>query len=723
MKKSKWLSLVLLVTLIYGCTNDFMTEEQSRDRNGKALPIEFVMNVSDMIDSANTPDSKVKKEGFEFEEGDIIHINAVFTLLDKTTVTKYDCLELKDGKWISREEDSDNGEPMSWPWDADFATFEAYYISHSSGILEAEIKRLLDELRNEADPVYAKIENVNYGAAVELDFKHLCAKLTINGLKEGQKEFWLQKDNLKDAFSLQRNKEAENGSESLKFDFITAEDDLLKGQENRVIGTSDEKGSVTFYLAPGDYSNMKITYPYGLPYLIFTDVEGLANLESNKAYTLTIGAGSGNVEEADEGDGWTDPDGPDIKLTEIEINALLKAINNGNEYVTENGTIILAKDGDGTVLLKDVDFQNNSFKAQSLPNGTVFDGKYHYIKNIKNSSLFTEVNGVVRNLGLYCAEISDDKDSSAGILAPISNSSAEISNLHLINISIIKKPATIHEICDVGSLLGTNNGKIQDVKFGGKITVEVTSENAPARIHIGGLIGQSSGHVSNISLLSDYNNDLSIDVICDCRVVDFDKITSGDRYVGGLIGLSTGRTENCMIKARVTSANTQGILMYTGGLIGMIRGTTDGKSDVSLSNSVVSCDVTGGLAFPINETTNGEGRSYTGGLVGYVYSATSITSSKSMGKVNGHDYKDDFKPYDNAFYALGGVFGQIYNVKTVQDVDARADIITDLPYDKNSRYYKGKFAGRSDKDYMPGNSCHNTGANKEIDEIGNISYE
>ena len=135
MKKSKWLSLVLLVTLIYGCTNDFMTEEQSRDRNGKALPIEFVMNVSDMIDSANTPDSKVKKEGFEFEEGDIIHINAVFTLLDKTTVTKYDCLELKDGKWISREEDSDNGEPMSWPWDADFATFEAYYISHSSGIL------------------------------------------------------------------------------------------------------------------------------------------------------------------------------------------------------------------------------------------------------------------------------------------------------------------------------------------------------------------------------------------------------------------------------------------------------------------------------------------------------------------------------------------------------------------------------------------------------------
>lgn len=722
MKKSKLLSLVLLITLISGCTNEFITDERKCDRNGETLPIEFVMGVSEMINSDNTLDSRVIKDSFEFEEGDIIHINAVFTLLDNTTVKKYDCLELKNGKWISRDEEIEGGKTMSWPWDADKATFEAYYVSHSTGILETETKRLLDELCNEADPVYAKIENVNYGGAVKLDFKHLCAKLIIKGLKEGQKEFWLQKDGLKDAFSLQRNKENES-EESLNFKFFTADSDLLKGQDNRIIGTSDGKGSVTFYLAPGNYSNMNITYSYGVPYLMLTDIADLGNLEGNKVYSLTIEPGAGNVEEADEDDGWENPEEPGIELSEDEIDDLLKAIHDGTEYVTENGTIILVKENNGTVLLKNVDFKNNNFTPKSLPNGTVFDGKYHYIKNIKGSSLFTEVNGVVRNLGIYCAEISDEENSSAGILASKSSSSAEISNLHLINISIIKRPTIINEICDVGSLFGTNNGKIDKIRLGGKITVEVTSGNVPARVHIGGLIGQSSGYVSDVSLLSDDNNDLSINVICDCEIAELGKITGGDRYVGGLVGLSTGITDNCMIKARVSSANTQGVLIYTGGLIGMVRGTAEGKSDVSLSNSVASCEVTGGMAFPINETANGEGRSYTGGLVGYVYSASSIISSKSMGTVKGHDYKEGFKPFDNAFYALGGAFGQIYNVKHIQEVDARADIETNLQFNADDRYYKGKFAGRSDIDYMNGNSCHNTGADNEIGEIGNISYE
>lgn len=94
-----------------------------------------------------------------------------------------------------------------------------------------------------------------------------------------------------------------------------------------------------------------------------------------------------------------------------------------------------------------------------------------------------------------------------------------------------------------------------------------------------------------------------------------------------------------------------------------------------------------------------------------------------MGTVHGHDYQPDFHPYENAYYAIGGAFGQIYGANTtISGVDARSEIHTTLPSQSDPPYFIGLFAGRSDRDYKAGNSNHNTGNYNFIGEIGKIYY-
>ena len=94
-----------------------------------------------------------------------------------------------------------------------------------------------------------------------------------------------------------------------------------------------------------------------------------------------------------------------------------------------------------------------------------------------------------------------------------------------------------------------------------------------------------------------------------------------------------------------------------------------------------------------------------------------------MGIVHGHDYQSGFSPYKNAYYAIGGAFGQIYGANTtISGVDARSEIDTDLSFESGTFYFIGLFAGRSDRDYKAGNSNHNTGNYNFIGEIGKIYY-
>lgn len=695
------------------------------------MPIDFFMEYASMQDGTGKVSSRVQKDHFKFEEGDVIHISAVFSLLGGETKTEYDCLELKNGQWISKESSDPNtpSKPMMWPWDTETATFQAYYLAHSSGILNEVTDRLLDSVRTEADPLFAKTENIKYGGAVRLSFEHLCTKLTVTGLQKGESEFWLRQDNLKDLFSLTRD-----NNNSLSFGFYESTEEQRPGLDRRVAGMSDGEGNATFYLAPGDYSDISIDYNYGLSYLKLSDIQEFQQLKANTSYVLNIKTGSGNVDQTDEEDRWTDPDDSDyVKLDTEDINKLLLAIHYGRPCVTNNGIPILATNENGTVLLKNVDFQNNPFTWQILPNGTVFDGKYRYFKNVAGSAVFSQINGRVSNLGIVNGQLKVEKqsnDQNVGILSSMNSVSAVVSNVRLKDISISVEVPMIRDIANIGVLTGNNQGSIYGVKLGGDISVTVKSNNAMGRVHIGGLVGQSSGLISGTTLLDD-ETPADILVKCECTFPDLapgDHV-EGDRYVGGLVGLSTGRIENCMVSATVTAANSQGVLMYTGGIVGMLRGAEEGddmrSESVLMSGSVASCDVTGGLAFPVDKTINGEGRSYTGGLIGYAYCVHSVTDCKSLGQVHGHDYKDKFFPYDNAYYGVGGAFGQIYGENSsITGVDARSQIVTKLSFADagDVHYFIGLFAGRADRNYTAGNSSHNSGPYDFIGDIGHIHY-
>ncbi|MBO8449260.1 MAG: fimbrillin family protein [Bacteroidetes bacterium] len=722
MKRFSTISL-LLAGILCGCTEENLTEDHGISRDGDE-PVKFVMEVLPV--DGLPADTKVAHGGESFETGDVIHVQADFTLVDGTQTTSYDCLELgSDGEWISKESE-DSGipsSPMMWPWDAEKATFRAYYLSHSSGILVSETARVLDELQSEADPLYAEISDVPYGGAVHLEFGHLCTMLTVSGLTENEQSFWLEMDGIRDAFSLTRT---EN---ELSFSFITSDASLRPGGRNHVEGQSSGDGSVTFYLAPGDYSNIDITYRYGLAYLSLTDLADLGNLEAGTSYTLQINPGSGNVDEADEEERWPDPDdtSDDILLNTEEIDAMLEAIHDGDEYVSNAGVPIIAQDDNGSVLLRNLDFQNNSFTPQTLPNGAVLDGNYHYIKNISGSALFSQMNGRVSNLGIVGGSVSGTGIANAGILSPSSSASAVMNNLRLKDISISVTPSG-SGVCNLGALTGNSAGNVIGVSLGGTVSVTVESDNVPGRVHIGGLVGQSSGSISGVALMDD-DDPVEITVRCRCLFpegagADY---AEGDRYVGGLVGLCTGTVRDCTLSATVDASQTQGVLMYTGGLIGMLRGAEEGSgaasSAVSLSGSVASCEVTGGLAYPLDNTTNGEGRSYTGGLVGYSYYASSVSDCVSMGTVYGHDYEPDFTPYENSYYAIGGAFGQIFGADTdVSGVDVRGDIETSITPAADDLYFIGLFAGRADKDYSSGNTVNNSGGYDFTGELGNIHY-
>ena len=725
------MSQLLLVSslLLAGCMEEAQPEKADTGAGGGGVPVEFVMKCRNM-EPAGTPEAqqtaetKVRHDGFEFEEGDVIHISAVFVLTGGGSTISYDCLELTDGEWVSREISADHPEPMLWPWDAETATFHAYYLSHSSGILAARTDRSLDNLGTEADPLYATAENVAYGAAVSLEFGHLCTKLTLSGLTQGEAAFWLKKENIEDAFTLVKEQDG-----TLSFSFYSSDPTVRPSGTNHVAGISAGDGTAVFYLAPGDYSDMQITYEFGLQYLTLSGIEGLGNMEAGKSYAVRIDSGSGNIDYADEDDWWPDPDDgtDDVKLSDVEIDGFLGAVHDGKEYVTTSGIPILATRSGGTVLLRNIDFQNNTFTPHELPNGAVFDGKYHYIKNVSGSGIFSRLNGRVSNLGIAGGRISDKPiTDDAGILAEESSVSAVVSNIRIKDVSISVIPPETGAVCNVGALLGNNSGTILNVEAGGSITVKAESDRSYSRVNIGGIVGQSSGSLRNIGMMNDADG-AGIDVICSCQFPESSSgnidYAEGERYVGGLVGLSAGPVSDCAIAADVTAAGSRGVLMYTGGLIGMLRGSDQMSSGVSLTNSMVSGAVTGGLAFAIDGTVNGEGRSYTGGLAGYAYAVSEVSDCIALGAVYGHDYEGaGFKPYDNSIYALGGAFGQSYMVKSVSGVDVRNNISTALVFDEDELYFIGSFAGRSDVDWSGNNSCYNSGNYDFTGEIGNIEY-
>ena len=195
-----------------------------------------------------------------------------------------------------------------------------------------------------------------------------------------------------------------------------------------------------------------------------------------------------------------------------------------------------------------------------------------------------------------------------------------------------------------GGLVGWNNGPISDsdarnptvkgksgvgglvgVSHPGAITRSTASANVSGRSlnsqreqNLGGLVGSSSGPISDSHASGDVQGDL------------------GDWQIGGLAGASSGTITDSGASGNVSQVTERG-----GGLVGLLR--------ASISGSIASGDVSGvrfigGLVGSVSSTdtirisesvASGDvtGKQYIGGLVGTASGLTVIESSHASGAV------------------------------------------------------------------------------------------
>lgn len=740
---------IALASCLSSCQDDLGINNSTSQRNPEeGLPVTFITESlppmkakGDIASRANDPYKQA------FEDGDRLHVSATFTLLSTNgepdanqTVSKYTLLQFNqaNNEWQAVENTQ-----MTWPYNAANATFTAYYIDDSEGLLLTTNPKTisLGDITDITDPLKAVTEEaVPYGNAVHLTFRHLCAKLTLTNLSSDAIEFWAKTDEensaepIKNQFQLQLERD-EAGNET-----IPDENQFTStGTNAHIAAQRTANNTLTFYLAPGNYYGMKLNYRYDRPYRGL-NIEGLKKLEAGTSYVIDFTQHSGSIVIEDDDNGEEDPEkNPNpVEMGTADINAFLQAINKGTEYrLDEEGPIILAADEDGaTTLLTNIDFQGNSFNGVDLPSTASFDGNGHYIQNVIRPLFDNIQGGRIANLGIYNDEnivINENEDptTNANAVGAIARTcqiaaddpdKANIDNVRLGGIVILAKPPQNSDlIFNVGAAVGNCQGRINNIRFAGNIKVEVATtetEREIGTVNVGGVIGQltSSGHLSQVSRMEE-DAPGSLTVISSCPN------TTNDRNTGGLVGLSNGCIEDCTLtNTMVDASNTRGTMVYTGGLAGMARGTQG--SHATTTNGIFRCKFDGtikcGLAYSEDHgDDSAEGHAYAGGAIGYAYWVDGIQENEISGTLyepSDNSATGGFEPYENSIYATGGLFGQAFESPTSNNTTW---INFENIYEGTSpNYYKGKIAGRSDANSIAdSNQSHTPG---ELENIGSI---
>ena len=181
-------------------------------------------------------------------------------------------------------------------------------------------------------------------------------------------------------------------------------------------------------------------------------------------------------------------------------------------------------------------------------------------------------------------------------------------------------------------------GKISSTAEIKNLTVRGSvNESGSSRSYVGGIVGYSdggkiSGCVSNV------------------------RVTNPGKYTGGICGYSTGTISDCRNLGNIKADGD-----YAGGISGYAKGS------YSKSLSIARCENRGELSY-----ASGTGR-YKGGICGYTQ-YIEISECANLGNV-----------FANGNFA-GGVVGQIYSGTTVTDSYNSADVSSDA-------YSAGGFAG------------------------------
>ena len=495
------------------------------------------------------------------------------------------------------------------------------------------------------------------------------------------------------------------GNPALKFEFCQVQDpdypDLIYISGNPVeTKTDDAEGNlkigskVGYFLEPGFYEKFTLKYPAGQldPYNYLTydyntipeNWDGVEytktapDLKAGTTYTLTITKSPGVIiESPPSGEGWDENESP----LDVNVPDFLDAVRNGKSYTNEGGTLILEQTPEGTKLLHNIDFKNFSYTEftdlsfrPDVLEGNTFDGNYKYISNL-GSPLFRNNYGNIKNIGLKGVhfsgtsvetQISQDGDetdnltdrSRHGALCMWNRSTARIENVRLSDVSMTIEiqynnlQDDGNEVHNVGCIVGSNTGRINEVELGGPFRLTVTGDDVKnAMVLVGGLGGQNTGNgrISNVSLFDDTFS-LSITNLC--------KGDYGLYAVGGIIGMSSSYISDVILSnVTINGTSSQGVISYMGGMAGQLEVT--GTSTGAMTDCIVSGTVRAGITRQAGDI---DGVAYTGGMVGYD-SNVPVTGCRSAVSVIG---TTNMQP--NVTYGTGGAFGRILKPSIFSDL-------------------------------------------------------
>lgn len=499
----------------------------------------------------------------------------------------------------------------------------------------------------------------------------------------------------------------------LHFRFVEEESRQITAQ---VDNEGDEK-SVTFHLAPGDYSTFSLLKRSEYAYITISDVQELGELKAGESYTVSLEDLKSNITPDDGDNWWDDKDDPTVeKYDGFNVKDFMNAIKECNKDYTctlYGDTVTLLqknKHRNEMKLMANVDFNGESFIPEDLPDIVTFNGGGFSILNLVNP-MFNTLYGTVENLNLRGARLihkeSDpdasstaDHDTGWGVLARVCEGGT-VSNVSLadaeLDITLHNGDGLDKAYC-IGALVGKlPRGSLTDIMLSGSIKVTAGAANPEAAYTscMGGVVGQCNGTLANVDNLRG-GSGAEIVVTNKCR-------GTGSRYTGGVVGLLTdanGTLEGGNVRVSVHAEEAEGSWNYTGGVAGGVR------FGALVSDVTVAGNVTGGKVADYKETNT---HAAVGGLVGYVDKA-SVTGGIAFGKVA--MFPDYPSPNDHSWYTLGGVIGAMRDAVEIARNEGRNRFDT-TPYEGKSHYEAGTFtagSGSTSELKDKGNSADGTGA-------------
>ena len=726
-------SFILSLTLFAGCNDEdfgfFAQEDEGAIRF--EVEIENEEGTRGLLDEA-----KIK-----FEEGEVIHIRAVFHCNNKgvkSTKIQYGTIKHQGHAYWPA---SDTNHQLRWPDDAETATFYAYYMTGLNGVLTGTDMdpKLMSDFKYDEIPLYDIVTDKKFGEAVKLRMKHIFTHLTLSDLQGGiANELWFtaQPSDPADKSANPKRKPLNNAFRLL-FDPDTKEitpqfcqisdknylDEkgnpmvYIKSNLQEVEVNGELSSGISFFLEPAVYHDFNVLYPktrntYST-YLTYSrdlsKVPGAEELLPNHRYVFSVLKSLGVILDETPDNGWdkTEP------VVLIDVESFLRAANSGNDYFepdqkTGEPVQILESTLEGSRLLRNVDFQyeyydiftKNGYFKPSLSN--TFDGNFHYIYHM-GCPLFYENNGVITNLGIRDASTKNhpvlsnervnrgngfDDLSYNGFIA--SRNYGSVVNVRVINAEMTVQVQTSSpddrttEAHNVSLLFGVNRGTVYDIGLSGtlKLTVENASgETIVPRVMVGGLAGQNLGIISGINYISEDGF-----ATPDLTIINKLNGENGVYKIGTVAGVNTGTLDNIFLAStKLDSSKSSGLGSTLGGIVGENSASTSGAAMVS--SCIVRGDV---IAGTVKQVRTLSAVSYAGGIAGaHNTQANVLNCSVTVG------VKGSTNVASNVDYAEGGAFGIIE--KSVSTTEGRIETIScygsSLTGNNSSADYKGNFAG------------------------------